>query len=250
MKKMILILTITALVLSACAAFAEDPDPEAFVGKWFVNRVDIGDITYDTSETSNKTVFEFNAGRTGYIYEFSEDNQDLREFSWIADPAGETVWITETADGSLVAAKMVPDGDGYIIRYDDKTYVLGKNTMFETPLVYGMYAVYDYTVPEEAGQDEAALVGDAVGIINSRLQDHGYEGAAAWLTADFGIRVEIPGIRETSVLDLISAEQADPAAAGIQTSPLPLELSLRKVVMVTDVRHAEQIAAETRERAD
>ena len=204
MRKTVSILLAAMLALVSCAAFAEGIDPEQFAGKWFVNRVTIDGVTWDTSETADKTVFEFNAGGTGFIYAMSD--AQCREFGWTAD--GNAVEITETVDGTPVAAKMAPEGDGLAVCYEDKTYLLEKTAEFNTELRRGLYAEFDCDAPEGSGQETETLTGAAMEIIASRLKDKGYEGANVWPAVNGGIRVEIPDVQGEAVLELVSAPGA------------------------------------------
>lgn len=334
MKKFLSMMLAVILALVSCAAFAGEMTPEQFTGKWFVSQVQIDDIAYDVSESSEKTIYEFNDDGTGFVYAYSDE--EYRELSWTAAPDGGTVTITGPAEDGSAAAFLAPDGESLVIRFADRTYLLDRTTDFSALLRSGMYAVYDWTVPEGA-DDGDTLAEAAVEVINNRLRGKGYEGAAAWLTADHGIRAEIPGVQDETVLDLISApgkleftdpdgrvfmtngmvagaeyvydegdhqvvftltdegskifaeitganvgrklsvrldgelliaptvndaitggkgvinqlesrKHAETIAALITTEPLPLKLTLRKASMVTDVRGAEQAAAELRER--
>ena len=69
----------------------------------------------------------------------------------------------------------------------------------------GMYVEYSGKAPEGSDANFESLMGGTMSIIRSRLSDKGFNEANVQKLGADGIRVEIPGVQDDSVLDLIGA---------------------------------------------
>ena len=69
----------------------------------------------------------------------------------------------------------------------------------------GMYVEYSGKAPEGSDANFESLMEGTMSIIRSRLSDKGFNEANVQKLGADGIRVEIPGVQDDSVLDLIGA---------------------------------------------
>ena len=69
----------------------------------------------------------------------------------------------------------------------------------------GMYVEYSGQVPEGSDASFDDLIEGTMSIIRARLTDRGYTEANVQRIGNDGIRVEVPGVQDDSILDLIGA---------------------------------------------
>lgn len=127
MKKILAVLMIIAMMMTTCAALAEEPAAETtaekLAGLWYVNFIVSEGRSYDISLFNNdRTVIEFNEDTTGIIYT-TGDPETKGDVAWREDEDG-TIWFMES---SMQKPMKIEIGEDYVRLGDPNSgYILNR----------------------------------------------------------------------------------------------------------------------------
>ena len=204
MKKIVSIIIALLIVALFAYACANSSVSEKLEGAWYVQTLVVDEFTYDVSQSSEKTVVEFQADNTGSLYTLPDGEK--KSIRWIEDSRGDVLLFSVADDQNISMMKIIFEDANLVISDGDTSYFLSRTAPEDSGIRNGLYAEYLCSVPEGTEGNPNELFESTVSIIQSRLNNRDIDNAVLRRIDENRLRVEIPGLMKSGdISEMISA---------------------------------------------